>query len=118
MCVVCMCMMHLVYVAACAHVLLARVREMRVQAAEEKLAADNETYAKIKLDFDRSRATVTRTNYEVDFIEGFTKLAALGAKFNPVCIVLFARATSTLHTSDAIRCSVCPKSLHVVPYMT
>ena len=118
MCVVCMCMMHLVYVAARTHVLLASLREMRVQAAEEKLAADNEMYAKIKLDFDRSRATVTRTNYEVDFIEGFTKLAALGAKFNPVCNVLTARATTTLHTSNAVCCSGCPECLYIVPYVT
>lgn len=58
---------------------------LSLQAAEERLAAESEVYAAFKLDYDRSRYTVTRTNYEVDFINSFTKLATLGAKFNPVC---------------------------------
>lgn len=53
------------------------------KAYEEMLAAESEEFAKWKLDYDRSRATVTRTNYEVDFITAFTKLTALGAKLDP-----------------------------------
>lgn len=93
-----------------------------MQAAEEKLAAENEKYAKIKLDFDRSRATVTRTNYEVDFIDGFTKLAALGAKFNPVRSGFFPHAHhSSADRWRALMLCVAQRSnvVHrIVPYMT
>lgn len=51
------------------------------EAAETALAAD-EDFQNWKKKYDRSRRTVTRTEYEVDFITYFTKLANLGAKFD------------------------------------
>ncbi|KAL3132609.1 hypothetical protein ABBQ32_009138 [Trebouxia sp. C0010 RCD-2024] len=50
-------------------------------AAEASLAADDD-FKFWKNKYDRSRRTVTRTEYEVDFITFFTKLANLGAKFD------------------------------------
>lgn len=50
-------------------------------AAEASLAADDD-FKGWKSKYDRSRRTVTRTEYEVDFITYFTKIANLGAKFD------------------------------------
>lgn len=50
-------------------------------AAEESLAKDDD-FKSWKNKYDRSRRTVTRTEYEVDFITYFTKIANLGAKFD------------------------------------
>ncbi|DBA96610.1 TPA: hypothetical protein ACH3X1_015471 [Trebouxia sp. C0004] len=50
-------------------------------AAEAALAEDND-FKGWKAKYDRSRRTVTRTEYEVDFITYFTKIANLGAKFD------------------------------------
>lgn len=58
-------------------------RGARPQAYEEKLAAENKEFAAFKKKYDISRETITRTDYEVDFITYFTSLATLGAKFNP-----------------------------------
>jgi L-ascorbate peroxidase len=55
------------------------------------LASESPEFAKWKLDYDRSRLTVTRTNYEVDFITAFTKLTQLGTKFDPVRTVIHLR---------------------------
>jgi L-ascorbate peroxidase len=52
-----------------------------MQAAEQSLAADSD-FAGWKKKYDRSRATVTRTEYEVDFIDFFTRLANLGANID------------------------------------
>jgi hypothetical protein len=52
-----------------------------MQAAENKLA-ENADYAPWKAKYDQDRKTITRTNYEVDFINTFTKLTNLGAKFD------------------------------------
>uniref|UniRef100_A0A383W9J5 Plant heme peroxidase family profile domain-containing protein n=1 Tax=Tetradesmus obliquus TaxID=3088 RepID=A0A383W9J5_TETOB len=54
-------------------------------AAEEArfAAEDPANFAGVKRDMDRSRGTLTRTDYEVEFINTFTKLAAMGATFNP-----------------------------------
>jgi hypothetical protein len=53
-------------------------------AAEEArfVAEDAATYAGLKKEFDMSRATITRTNYEVDFITAYNKLTSLGCKFD------------------------------------
>lgn len=77
-----------------------------MQKYEEMLAADSEEFAKWKLDYDRSRRTVTRTNYEVDFITAFTKLTNLGAKYDPVRV-----------TSEYMQCcssSAVPTTCHVM----
>ncbi|GLC42901.1 hypothetical protein PLESTB_001812400 [Pleodorina starrii] len=52
-------------------------------AAEEErfVAADPATFKGYKQNYDRSRKTVTRTDYEVDFIDYFTLLTGLGATF-------------------------------------
>lgn len=52
-------------------------------AEEERFAAFSSQYAGIKKDYDVSRKTVTRTNYEMDFIDVYNKLYSLGATFNP-----------------------------------
>eukprot|EP00882_Tetradesmus_deserticola_P003731 GHRQ01003946.1.p1 GENE.GHRQ01003946.1~~GHRQ01003946.1.p1 ORF type:complete len:361 (+),score=156.95 GHRQ01003946.1:38-1084(+) len=54
-------------------------------AAEEArfAAEDPANFAGVKREMDRSRGTLTRTDYEVEFINHFTKLAAMGATFNP-----------------------------------
>jgi L-ascorbate peroxidase len=52
-----------------------------VQKFEEKLAAESPVFASLKKGYDRERRTTTRTTYEVDFINYFTKLTELGAKF-------------------------------------
>jgi len=53
-----------------------------IEAAEAKLAKDDpQAFASYQADYDRSRKTLTRTEYEVDFINAFTKLSDLGAKF-------------------------------------
>jgi len=49
--------------------------------AEEYLATEPE-FAVWKDNYDKSRKTLTRTNYEVDFITYFTRLTSLGAKFD------------------------------------
>ena len=51
---------------------------MSSQAYEQKLASEDKTFAGIKKEYDAERLSITRTNYEVDFIDNFTKLAALG----------------------------------------
>ncbi|CAK0787502.1 hypothetical protein CVIRNUC_010722 [Coccomyxa viridis] len=51
--------------------------------AEQAWADANNAYKGLKLKYDRSRDTVTRTDYEVDFIDFFTRLTRLGAKVNP-----------------------------------
>ena len=53
-----------------------------MQAYEEQLASDGKTFSDFKKKYDSERRTTTRTNYEVDFIDNFTKLTALGAKFD------------------------------------
>jgi hypothetical protein len=53
-----------------------------VQGYEQKLAAEDKQFAEFKKSYDRERETTTRTTYEVDFANYFTKLANLGAKFN------------------------------------
>lgn len=50
------------------------------EAAMVAYSAD--AYGPWKQQYDKSRATVTRTSYEVDFGTIFTKLADLGAKFD------------------------------------
>ncbi|KAL6779874.1 hypothetical protein ACKKBG_A14095 [Auxenochlorella protothecoides x Auxenochlorella symbiontica] len=50
-------------------------------AAEAKLATDP-AFAEWKTSYDRSRRTVTRNNYEVDFGTYYERLANLGAKFD------------------------------------
>lgn len=52
------------------------------QAYETKIAAENDAFAAFKKKFDAERMTTTRTNYEVDFINNFNKLATLGAIFD------------------------------------
>ncbi|GFR53080.1 hypothetical protein Agub_g15788, partial [Astrephomene gubernaculifera] len=54
-------------------------------AAEEArfVAEDGAAFAGAKTNYDRSRRTVTRTDYEVDFIDYFTQLTSLGATFKP-----------------------------------
>ncbi|KAF8056140.1 AK1 [Scenedesmus sp. PABB004] len=54
-------------------------------AAEEArfVAELPDAFAGAKADADRSRGTLTRTDYEVEFINAFTKLAATGAVFDP-----------------------------------
>ncbi|KAK9846334.1 hypothetical protein WJX81_001801 [Elliptochloris bilobata] len=54
------------------------------EAAEQAFAAASPTYADLKQKYDRSRKTVTRTDYEVDFITFFTRLTGtkMGAKFD------------------------------------
>lgn len=52
-------------------------------ATEARLAANNPTFAEFKKKYDQSRSTITRTDYEVDFVNYFTKLTSLGAKFDP-----------------------------------
>lgn len=49
--------------------------------AEEKLATIPE-YAVWKKEYDRSRRTVTRNDYEIDFVNKFTQLTDLGAKYD------------------------------------
>lgn len=53
------------------------------KAEEARLAAGDANFADAKKEYDISRATVTRTSYEVDFAEQYNKLAALGAKYDP-----------------------------------
>ncbi|GIL48968.1 hypothetical protein Vafri_5468 [Volvox africanus] len=51
-------------------------------ASEERfVAADPAAFKGYKQNYDRSRKTVTRTDYEVDFIDYFTLLTNLGANF-------------------------------------
>lgn len=49
--------------------------------AEAKLGADSR-FAPYKNQYDRSRETLTRAEYEVDTIQYFSELSSLGAKFN------------------------------------
>eukprot|EP01025_Chloroclados_australasicus_P016354 TRINITY_DN1816_c0_g1_i1.p1 TRINITY_DN1816_c0_g1~~TRINITY_DN1816_c0_g1_i1.p1 ORF type:complete len:347 (-),score=44.86 TRINITY_DN1816_c0_g1_i1:341-1381(-) len=51
-------------------------------AAENAFAEYDKIYADLKLQYDRSRGTITRTDYEVDFANYFNRLANLGAKFD------------------------------------
>lgn len=53
-----------------------------MQETEDKWAAENPTFAGLQKKYNISRRTVTRTDYEVDFINYFTKLVNLGAKYN------------------------------------
>ncbi|KAK9812426.1 hypothetical protein WJX73_009908 [Symbiochloris irregularis] len=50
---------------------------------EQRWVAADPQYKDIKKDYDSSRKSVTRTNYEVDFVTFFTNLANTGANFNP-----------------------------------
>eukprot|EP00879_Flechtneria_rotunda_P028031 GHRR01030105.1.p1 GENE.GHRR01030105.1~~GHRR01030105.1.p1 ORF type:complete len:106 (+),score=35.69 GHRR01030105.1:837-1154(+) len=53
-------------------------------ATEQRFVTeDPANFAGPKRDFDRSKATLTRTDYEVEFINQFNKLTAMGATFNP-----------------------------------
>eukprot|EP01023_Acetabularia_acetabulum_P022476 TRINITY_DN220_c0_g2_i2.p1 TRINITY_DN220_c0_g2~~TRINITY_DN220_c0_g2_i2.p1 ORF type:complete len:370 (-),score=60.81 TRINITY_DN220_c0_g2_i2:211-1248(-) len=52
-------------------------------AAEQEFANYDQVYADLKLSYDRSRKTITRTDYEVDFANYFNRLANLGTKFDP-----------------------------------
>lgn len=52
-------------------------------AEEARLAAADPAFAEFKKKYDISRATVTRTDYEVDFSDYFNRLTSLGATFNP-----------------------------------
>ena len=45
------------------------------------MAAENKEFAAFKKKYDIARETITRTDYEVDFITYFTSLANLGATF-------------------------------------
>lgn len=65
-----------------------------VQAKEAELAANNSTFNNFKQSYDLARTTVTRTNYEVDFINAFNKLSDLGAKFDP---------DAYLHSKEIVR---------------
>lgn len=56
--------------------------QLDTPAAEAKFAQAGGQYPEFKTDYDRSRKSTTRTNYEVDFITFFTQLAAVGAKFD------------------------------------
>ncbi|KAL4428092.1 hypothetical protein ABPG75_002181 [Micractinium tetrahymenae] len=51
-------------------------------ATEAAMVAYSADYAPWKQQYDKSRTTVTRTSYEVDFGTIFAKLADLGAKFD------------------------------------
>eukprot|EP00892_Ulva_mutabilis_P005537 jgi/Ulvmu1/3355/UM156_0012.1 len=74
-------------------VLLGRIAD-DPQAKELQLAADSDVFAGFKKSYDLSRNTVTRTNYEVDFINAFNKLTELGAKFDP---------DAYLHSKEIVR---------------
>ncbi|PNH10155.1 Thylakoid lumenal protein, chloroplastic, partial [Tetrabaena socialis] len=50
-------------------------------AEEARFLAEDPAFKGYKENYDRSRKTVTRTDYEVDFIDYFTTLASLGATF-------------------------------------
>ena len=52
-------------------------------AEEARFAAASPVYEDIKRAYDRSRDTVSRTDYEVDFVAAFNKLTSLGPKLNP-----------------------------------
>eukprot|EP00899_Mesostigma_viride_P009891 jgi/Mesvir1/18903/Mv18899-RA.1 len=52
------------------------------EAAEAALAASSPEYAKIKVEYDRSRRSTSRASYEVDFVAAFTKLTTLGSRVN------------------------------------
>lgn len=52
-------------------------------AAEEERFAANPKFTDIKKKYDASRRTLTRTDYEVDFITAYDRLVNLGTKFNP-----------------------------------
>ena len=49
------------------------------EAEEKRWAAFNDRLAEIKLNFDRSRQTVTRTTYEVRFVAAYEDMALVGA---------------------------------------
>ncbi|GAX84388.1 hypothetical protein CEUSTIGMA_g11810.t1 [Chlamydomonas eustigma] len=51
-------------------------------AEEAKLEAYSQVYADIKKQYDRSRDTVSRTDYEVDFAQAYNKLTGLGARIS------------------------------------
>ncbi|CAG9467473.1 unnamed protein product [Pedinophyceae sp. YPF-701] len=53
-----------------------------MNAEEERLVAADEAFKNGKVGYDRSRRTVTRTDYEVDFVTFYTNLTNLGAKFD------------------------------------
>lgn len=56
-----------------------------MQETEDKWAAEDPAFAGLQKKYNISRKTVTRTDYEVDFINYFTRLTSpsLGAKFLP-----------------------------------
>lgn len=55
----------------------------RDPAAEEaKLESYSQVYADIKRQYDRSRDTISRTDYEVDFAQVYNKLTSLGAQIS------------------------------------
>ncbi|KAG2487468.1 hypothetical protein HYH03_013890 [Edaphochlamys debaryana] len=60
--------------------------------AEETRFAAEKAYSGVKPTYDRSRRTVTRTDYEVDFVDYFTALTSL-ARFNK---------TAYLHPEEVI----------------
>lgn len=76
------------------HLSLPELSFLLVQAKEAELAASNATYADFKKSYDLARTTVTRTNYEVDFINAFNKLSELGGKFDP---------DAYLHSKEIVR---------------
>lgn len=53
-----------------------------LDAAEQKMVEADPSYKEWLLKYQKSRRTVTRTDYEVDCIDAFTRLASL-AKFDP-----------------------------------
>ncbi|GMH41041.1 hypothetical protein BSKO_08951 [Bryopsis sp. KO-2023] len=63
----------LLYTAACAD---------PAAVEEDWTKADPEKFQTWKAKYDKSRRTVTRTDYEVDFVEFFTRLANLGTTFD------------------------------------
>ncbi|GAX83707.1 hypothetical protein CEUSTIGMA_g11132.t1 [Chlamydomonas eustigma] len=52
-------------------------------AEEVRLAAAVPAFADAKADYDKSRRSIARTNYEVDFAVVYNKLTNLGASYNP-----------------------------------
>eukprot|EP00891_Asterochloris_glomerata_P000941 jgi/Astpho2/941/Aster-00778 len=55
--------------------------EKKAYAAEARLG-QYKAFAGFKQQYDRSKATVTRTDYEVDYIEFQNQLSRVGAKFD------------------------------------
>ena len=51
-------------------------------SSEEAMTAANPSFDEWKRKYQKSRRTVTRTDYEVDFVEAFTRLVSNLAIFN------------------------------------